>query len=330
MFFGWHHFGLLLVLVAGQDGVFTRRPRHRSRKDAARRGERALARKTRARTEETEKWSVAERALAHKMRADETKKWSVAMIHIPKTAGSSIAEALWAGRHHACASYTGNLSLCNCKDTRCRSVAKVAVVEAPHRMVKALLGPMRREWLWVSIIRRPEDWFYSAVGQWCAGRGAGRLPCQPGADVATLRKASWFDPNAGRDRQASGEEKDGVKYYFFGPNIQTHFLSSVFLEDAWIVGTLEHSLETVVEAIRGTALESPDQFALRHSNSAHWPSLASFKQRVPWPSVRRYFAVDEAFYEHVVEQEGSCIGHRAGHTALPASEGDWAMGVTWV
>ena len=45
-------------------------------------------------------------------------------------------------------SYTGNLSLCNCKDTRCRSVAKVAVVEAPHRMVKALLGPMRREWLW--------------------------------------------------------------------------------------------------------------------------------------------------------------------------------------
>ena len=158
MFFGWHHFGLLLVLVAGQDGVFTRRPRHRSRKDAARRGERALARKTRARTEETEKWSIAEHALARKMRADETKKWSVAMIHIPKTAGSSIAEALWAGRHHACASYTGNLSLCNCKDTRCRSVAKVAVVEAPHRMVKALLGPMRREWLWVSIIRRPEDW----------------------------------------------------------------------------------------------------------------------------------------------------------------------------
>ena len=65
-------------------------------------------------------------------------------------------------------------------------------------------------------------------------------------------------------------------------------------------------------------------------SSSHWPSLASFKQRVPWPSVRRYFAVDEAFYEHVVEQEGSCIGHRAGHTALPASEGDWAMGVTWV
>ena len=47
-------------------------------------------------------------------------------------------------------------------------------------------------------------------------------------------------------------------------------------------------------------------------------------------SVRQYFAVDEAFYEHVVKQEGSCIGHRAGHTALSESEGDWAMGVTWV
>ena len=95
------------------------------------------------------------------------------------------------------------------------------------------------------------------------------------------------------------------------------------------MGTLEHSFETVVEAIRGTALESPDHLALRHSNSAHWPSLASLSSECP-ASVRRYFAVDEAFYEHVVEQEGSRIGHRAGHTALPASEGDWAMGVTWV
>ena len=139
------------------------------------------------------------------------KKWSVAMIHIPKTAGSSIAEALWAGRHHACASYTGNLSLCNCKDTRCRSVAKVAVVEAPHRMVKALLGPMRREWLGCPSSAAPRT---GSTVRWGSG-GAAAAPEDrriAGADAATLRKASWFDPNAGRDRQASGEEKDGVKY----------------------------------------------------------------------------------------------------------------------
>jgi hypothetical protein len=254
--------------------------------------------------------------------------WNVAVVHIPKSAGSSIAELLSAGMHPSCAEYTGNLSLCGCSNERCRARAKVAVVEAPFSIIKALLRPVRTKWLWVAVIRRPERWFYSAVGQWCANNGKRSIPCKPNASITTLLRASWFNPNTGWNRERSGAQKGSVKYYFFGPNLQTYFLGSMFLEDAWIVGTLEHGIHALVAAIWSTALNSTP-VRLKHVNEEHWPLLKSFKDNVPWTDVKRYYAVDDAFYKHVSRQKGSCIGHRADHLRLPESTLDWASGVTW-
>ena len=239
--------------------------------------------------------------------------WRVAMVHIPKTAGTSFSHSLHSYNYHSCSSYTGGTMLCSCEDVRCRALSKVAVVEAPYPMVKAILRTVPAHWLWVAVIRRPSDWFYSAVGQWCSGRGRftkgpKRLACIPGANHSVLRAASWFDSSTLKDRLHSGEESMGVKYYFFGANIQTSMLGGLFLEGNWLVATMEDALSTITRAIQFTALESRP-FKLMHSNEAHWPLLKSWKEHVPWTSIRQYYAVDEAFYGHVKQQHGSCLAH---------------------
>jgi hypothetical protein len=195
------------------------------------------------------------------------------------------------------------------------------LIEAPHFFAKDVVRPIadKGPFVYISVIRNPEDWFYSAVGQWCAGRGSGTkgghrprgaqiIPCRSEAiSLHTLRVAGWFEPLAKpKSYQEFGEEHDGVKYYFYSSNLQTKMLGEIFLEKNWIVCNL-HSMEVAVEAM--SMISAGEMIGeMPRVNSMHWNKIQNFKAKVPWDQIKSFYVTDQALYEHV-ERKGGCLGH---------------------
>ena len=95
------------------------------------------------------------------------------------------AQALAHAHASACKIHTSHIHLPECdKGRRSLAAYRVAIVEGAHRYArqKLLVDGLRRlrdvqstlnssdaaPRLWLSAVRRPEDWFYSAIGHWYA------------------------------------------------------------------------------------------------------------------------------------------------------------------
>ena len=133
----------------------------------------------------------------------------VAYIHIPKVAGSTLLLSLFRAGWPVCNGGTdmfahSGITMCSCLGRHaCAHASRIAVMEVPTR--SAFLAALPR-WgnpkqldaagciLWFSIVRSPESWFYSAVGQTCK-RGSVRqfnAECQQNAIFETLLQQGWF------------------------------------------------------------------------------------------------------------------------------------------
>ena len=120
------------------------------------------------------------------------------VVHVPKTGGLSVLSSLASAGVNTCVWGSGfEYSNCSCKghqvrnsDERCEHVAEAAVVETPYREAKHLLHNDTKPSLFLTIVRDPKSWFYSALGQWCGNLGKDDPGCQ---ENATLRDIGhWF------------------------------------------------------------------------------------------------------------------------------------------
>merc|ERR1719450_568135 len=69
--------------------------------------------------------------------------------------------------------------ICECTNNSCANDTVLAIREEYFSVVQNQLH--LKKWnnpiIWVALVRDPESWFYSAVGQWCAGLGQDTEPC---------------------------------------------------------------------------------------------------------------------------------------------------------
>lgn len=119
----------------------------------------------------------------------------IAVVHVPKAAGVALMHALAQRRVPTCSLGTSAKALqqlvvdgltlpCSCESDSCMASSNVAVQERSHDEYHSG-GWGRRPTMWLALIRDPEAWFYSAVGQWCSnglpGSGAGAHSPECGA-----------------------------------------------------------------------------------------------------------------------------------------------------
>lgn len=192
-----------------------------------------------------------------------------------------------------CNAGTWGVRACSCYEACCLRRAGIAIMETTHAEMR-LVNPH----LFGSVVRQPEQWFYSAVNQWCAGLGRKTGGCQRNATIASLAKARWFEPVT---------EPSDVKRYFWHANFQSRALGDLMAEPSWFVCTLEdglHKVEEIVERVLNfeTKVEFP------HANRAHWLYLPRFKANVPWTDVRRYYVTDAAMWGRF-HDAGGCLAH---------------------
>jgi hypothetical protein len=217
----------------------------------------------------------------------------IAFIHIPKTGGSAVIETLVKAGLPVCQGGTKLMRLhaCSCFK-ECAQWSTVAVMEIGHNeflhslMWPSALKAAASRVMWLSIVREPESWFYSAVGQLCV-RGHvlwNTSSCKPNATLETLLSDNWFSEKA-------------PKYYWQHANLQTTMLSDLSLEHNWAVCALPQlplAMTAVSRIMNWTQVPT-----LLKTNEQNWEMLPAFKRRIPWELVRSFYVVDEAFYARV-------------------------------
>ena len=132
----------------------------------------------------------------------------VVLVHTPKTGGLSMLSSLVAAGVDTCVWGSGfEQSNCSCNGRQvrdsnqsCARNSQAAVIEAPYREAKKMVGTDHSTpSLYLAIVRDPEQWFYSSIGQWCANTGRDDIGCQPTASLHNL--SHWFGqhPNCEED-----------------------------------------------------------------------------------------------------------------------------------
>jgi len=240
-------------------------------------------------------------------------------LHLAKTGGSSVGQALAHAHASACKIHTSHIHLPECdKGRRSLAAYRVAIVEGAHRYArqKLLVDGLRRlrdvqstlnssdaaPRLWLSAVRRPEDWFYSAIGHWCSYSGhapqaqSHSVACKPYSNnfsLGTLRSAKLFSIAA-------------PSYYFRSGDFQTGALRGFFEERTWLLCALPQL--GFLARVLAHVLQRP--VSLRHDNVATWHHRAAFKRAVPWSALRRLYARDEQFYDWLTRggPNASCVG----------------------
>ena len=263
----------------------------------------------------------------------------IAYVHVPKSGGVSLFLSLDAAEVATCNHGTGlsgfafrHARPCECTKAACMRSSRVAVMEQTHGWMRRRLFPTEgggwgRCAVWMATVREPSEWFYSAVGQWCAGPwGRNQPPCQPRANVSTLLAFGFF--GQGNQLQQGQEAEKGVpevgvperdvlgqpKYYFRGPDLQSQMVSGVMHEADHLVCALPDR-DRILDAM-GKLLPRSPTLSAATANEAHWPGLDDFRRRVPWSSVRDRYAADERLYERL--RASGCVS-RGTNTRLNMS-----------
>ena len=197
--------------------------------------------------------------------ADRESALAVNWLHIPKCGGTSVEASLAQAQQSRVLENTtvcndkpwARPALCQCwADSVCLNLARVRVSEKSHaEFVSNLVrrGAYNRPTFWIAVMRRPEDWFYSAVGQWCERSEQQRkwpsLACHSPANVSTLtRREGWFNPQRINPR---------VREYFHHANLQTRMLGDLFLESGWLLCSLDRISHATLAASRLLNLPFP-------------------------------------------------------------------------
>jgi len=235
-----------------------------------------------------------------------TRTHKVLYVHVPKTAGESLIYASANASANVC-TYGTHLprdefpfELCTCY-SNCSEESDFAIIEpGPDRYFDSYKNQtLMAGWhkpVWVSLIREPEDWFYSAVGQWCAGGGEDTAPCQPEANLSTLLATGWFDKNA---------SEPPVKYYFHGGNLQVRALGKIAKQPNYIVCAMPKR-NVLIHMISALLAGHPDIKPDTEVNVVHWPDVDEFRERIPWRDVKQHFAKDQQLYDEIAKQ--GCVG----------------------
>jgi len=151
--------------------------------------------------------------------------------------------------------------------------------------------------VWVALVRDPEMWFYSAVGQFCAGLGRDTLPCKSDpVDLQTLLETGWFNPGMKGDLP--------VKYYFHGDNLQLQMLGNIREQPKHVICSIENR-NTLLHLMSNMSLGSIELKANIQVNVAHWPPIEMFRQNIPWDQVKGHYTKDTEFYNMV--KKAGCI-----------------------
>ena len=248
----------------------------------------------------------------------------VAYIHIPKTGGESVLYSLKQAGAGLC---NGGTKLepndvCQChkrwyeegfpdlagwnSKAVCGSSAEIAVMEQTHESFFNYWDAQEGHaecTAWMSTIRDPQEWFYSAVGQWCTRSGAGTPACGPDATYDILRNnLSWWNGQPLANARAYDLNHPQLKYYFAHDNLQTTMLGDIFREPNWAICTLNNFvrvLNAVPHLLRSQLQENRVPKHV-HQNKQHWEGLPSFKTRVPWGKVKQHYKVDQRFYDDIL------------------------------
>jgi len=268
----------------------------------------------------------------------------VAYIHIPKTGGESLLYSLRQAKAPACNGGTllspNNMCACGkrwyaegfpplARQDNSRAVCgtgagtEIAVMEQTHNaFFQYWDGPAARSpcTFWLSTVRDPEDWFYSAVSQWCSNGGSGTQACSGVTYERLLELGWWASPAMSKAISSSKEIKYSRahrtplpacrppltsaqpfgRYYFVHDDLQTTMLDGISAEANWGICTLTH-IDRVFSVLPHL-LPSRPKILDQHANKNHWAGLASFKKLVPWAKVKKHYAIDQQFYDDVSEQ----------------------------
>ena len=241
--------------------------------------------------------------------------WRIAVLHTPKTGGTSIGHALAASGVTACNVQTAGIPLCPCLCQPCfeRSVAVIAECSA------ATIAQRTRStgrWLWVATIRSPREWFYSAAAQWCTTTTAGRASarCHANTTAADLVAAGWWTNtvtwllNANRSTRQGALAAKSVDFslrYFEGNDEQSGYLGSIFSRSHFLVCTTERMAS--IGAILGSVLLNDSaSMHISHTHRTRWAGLPDWAAAVQWEDIRRFYGQDEGIYSRVT-RAGGCI-----------------------
>jgi len=220
-------------------------------------------------------------------------------VHVPKVAGESLIQAASDGNVPTCTSGTGLGGLhlragwaCSCKSP-CSEEKTLAIREELFQNIH--MGNTWQDPVWVALVRDPETWFYSAVGQFCAGMGRDTLPCKSDpVDLQTLLESGWFNPKGG----------PSVNYYFHGDNLQLQMLGNIREQPKHVICSIENR-NTLLHMMSNMSLGSIELKANIQVNVAHWPPIEMFRQNIPWDQVKGHYTKDTEFYNMV--KTAGCI-----------------------
>lgn len=244
----------------------------------------------------------------------------IAYIHVPKAAGVSLFAALDGTSVPVCNHGTSlrDMGLHHepCQCTECGARSHVAVAEQTHAWMRHTLFD-EQGWggcaVWAALVREPREWFYSAVGQWCAGLGGQQHhpACETDsgrfANVSQLRSWGFFEKNgAGVEFSHRRLQPGEVKYYFQAPNLQSLMLGGALQEPDHIVCALPQRAR-LLEAIRGLVGGAPPLAADAHANEAHWDRIDEWRAAVPWSDVEEFYREDQRLWDRVSNAPGGCV-----------------------
>lgn len=257
--------------------------------------------------------------------------WRVAYLHIPKCGGTSVLHALSGADVAACNVVTGGSQLCPCVAERsipersvgCLRRVSVIVGEQPFfRMKRIVKTQLRHQWLWMATVREPRGWFFSALAQWCTHtRDGSRSPrCRPGTTAAQLLRAGWYSPDGSRRQWGLAHRNmtDPPISYFSGANLQSEWLGNIFLEQNWVICSLDrlNSSVAAISRLLGSNLRDDANHAharrpllqtLHRHGLKQWRPRSALEESVDWGELRQFHLLDEGLY-HQVHGAG-CLAH---------------------
>uniref|UniRef100_A0A7S3NQ73 Sulfotransferase domain-containing protein n=1 Tax=Aureoumbra lagunensis TaxID=44058 RepID=A0A7S3NQ73_9STRA len=242
-------------------------------------------------------------------------KWNairVFHIHVPKCAGSSML--YWFSRkNHSAVCNFGTFGIpgevCNCQHTCCFKAAPIAIMELKYsriRNISVLTSSSRI--LYTSLIRSPQKWFYSAVGQYCTGKGKNSPVCKSTVTIHTL--LTYF-PFFSLEKHINTDDSpiQGALRYFHHADFQSYLLGNVFEERNWCICTLEdafpHIFARLFEQILGI---STNRIQFPRFNTKKWTPITHFRKRIPWYNVSRFYQHDLALWDRL-HSRGGCMAY---------------------